>query len=208
MINRCNRRGGAMSKYYSKSVTTLFSMLFFLMVLTAVKGFSQEVNTDTSKDYRIGIGDVLKIDTWKEPDLSFPGLTVRNDGKLTFPLLDDIQAEGRTTMELKKTIQEKLAEFIEAPTVTVTLASPGSQKYYILGEVQSVGEYPLIKKLTVIQAFALAKGFSEWASKSEIILVRKGRAKDELIIIDYDDITEGDLKKDLLLQADDIIIVP
>jgi len=197
-----------MSKYYPKRFQIVFGMLFFLLVVTVGTGFSQEKNKDTSKDYRIGIGDTLKIDTWKEPDLSFMALMVRNDGKLTFPLLDDIQAEGKTTMELKKTIQEKLAEYVEAPTVTVTLANPGSQKYYILGEVQSVGEYPLIKKLTVVQAFALAKGFSEWAAKSEIILVRKGREKDELIRIDYDDITEGNLKRDLLLQADDIIIVP
>ena len=78
-------------------------------------------------------------------------------------------------MALKQEIQNRLAEFVEAPTVTVTLVNPISQRYYILGEVQQVGEYPLIKKLTVIQAFALAKGFTQWASKDEIILYRLGR---------------------------------
>ncbi len=197
-----------MSKYYSKIVLGLVCTLFFLMVLTPAKGFSQDKTTGNSEDYKIGIGDVLKISTWKEKDLSFGKVMVRNDGKITFPLLDDLQAAGRSTMELKKTIEEKLADFVESPTVTVTLANPGSQKYYILGEVQSVGEFPLIKKLTVVQAFALAKGFTEWASKDEIILVRKGLGKDEMIKIDYDDITDGNLKKDILLQADDIIIVP
>ena len=146
--------------------------------------------------------------TWKEEDLTFDQVFVRNDGKITIPLLDDIQAEGRTTMELKKAIETGLAEFVEAPTVTVTLANPGSQKYYILGEVVGVGEYPLIKKLTVVQAFALAKGFTEWASKDEIILVRRSNGKEQMIKIDYDDITDGKLENDIQLKADDIIIVP
>ena len=161
-----------------------------------------------SPDYKIGVGDVLQITTWKEEDLSFENVFVRNDGKITIPLLDDIQASGRTTMELKEEIQKRLSEFVDAPTVTVTLASPGSQKYYILGEVQMVGEYPLVKKLTVVQAFALAKGFTEWASKDEIILFRRDNGKEQMIKIDYKDITKGKLEKDIQLKADDIIIVP
>lgn len=186
---------------------TRFSVLFVLVLGLAETGFSQDP-ASRSPDYRIGIGDVLKISTWKEEDLSFDALMVRNDGKITFPLLDDLQAEGRTTMELKQTIEKKLAEFVEAPTVTVTLANPTSQKYYVLGEVQNVGEYPLIKKLTVVQAFALAKGFTEWASKDEIILFRRDQGQEKMIKIDYDDITKGNLQKDIQLKADDIIIVP
>ena len=186
---------------------TRFFVLVFLILGVAENGLSQD-SASRSDDYKIGIGDVLKISTWKEADLSFESLIVRNDGKITFPLLDDLQAEGKSTMELKKTIQEKLAEFVEAPTVTITLANPTSQKYYILGEVQNVGEYPLIKKLTVVQAFALAKGFTEWASKDEIILFRRDQGKEKMIKIDYEDITKGNLQKDIQLKADDIIIVP
>lgn len=160
------------------------------------------------KDYKIGIGDILSIQTWKEEDLSFDAVRVRNDGKITFPLLDDIPAAGITTVALKNTIQEKLEEFVEAPSVTVTLVNPVSRQYYILGEVQEVGEYPLIKKLTVIQAFALAQGFTEWASKDNIILYRRNGDEEIMIKIDYDDIVKGRLNKDILLKADDIIIVP
>jgi len=204
-----------MLKIYLKHYMIFFFIMFLMLFVIINNGFSQENNQenkiDNSQDYKIGVGDVLKINTWKEKDLSFDALMVRNDGKITFPLLDDIQAAGRTTMELKKIIQTKLAKFVEAPTVTVTLVDPGSQKYYILGEVQNVGEYPLIKKLTVIQAFALAKGFTEWASKNAIILFRRTGGKNgkgERIKINYNDITKGNLKKDILLQADDIIIVP
>ena len=113
----------------------------------------------SDQSYIIGIGDVLKIETWKEEDLTFDEVRVRNDGKITFPLLDDLQAAGRTTVDLKKEIEKKLADFVEAPTVTITLVAPVSQRYYILGEVKEVGEYALIKKLTIVQAFAVAKGF-------------------------------------------------
>ncbi len=167
-------------------------------------GFS----SDLSSEYRIGTGDVLSISTWKEEDLSFENVVVRNDGKITFPLLDDIQARGKTTMELKYTIQKGLESFLDAPMVTVTLMDPGSQKYYILGEVQETGEYPIMKKLTVVQAFALAKGFTEWASKDKIILFRRTGEKGSMVKIDYDDIVDGDLSQDVYLQADDIIIVP
>lgn len=195
-------------------MSKLLSNLFISMILIILFSFpaigDEKKNTGFTGDtsYLIGIGDILKINTWKEEDLSFEDVRVRNDGKITFPLLDDIQAAGRTTVDLKKEIEEKLQEYVEAPTVTITLVAAVSQRYYILGEVQAVGEYPLYKKLTVVQAFALAKGFTEWASKDEIILYRRGEDKEKIIKIDYDDIAKGRLGQDILLQADDIIIVP
>lgn len=159
-------------------------------------------------DYEIGVGDILRINTWKEPDLSLEGEMVRSDGKITFPLLDDIQAKGLTTMALKAVIEKKLAEYVEAPNVTITLANPVSQKFYILGEVMRTGEYPILKKITVMQAFALSGGFTEWASKNKIILIRRSQGKEETIIIKYNDILKGDFSKDISLKADDTIIVP
>lgn len=194
---QCNQKGGAMTK---KSI-----QLILLIVLTT---FFCSVSTGLAEDYKIGIGDVLKIETWKEEDLTLEAAQVRPDGKITFPLLDDLQAAGKTTVELKKVIEEKLAEFVEAPTVTVTLVGPVSQQYYILGEVQTVGAFALNKKLTIVQAFALAKGFTEWASKDEIILFRKVGGKEQVIKIDYGDIVKGKLGKDIELKADDIIVVP
>ena len=178
-------------------------LIIFIVVL-----FLSSISLSLAEDYLIGIGDVLKISTWKEPDLSFDQLQVRSDGKITFPLLGDLQAEGKSTVALKEAIEEKLADYVEAPNVTVTLVGPVSQKYYILGEVQAVGEYPLVKKLTAVQAFALAKGFTEWASKSEIILFRREVGKEQVIKINYNDIVKGKLENDILLKADDIIIVP
>jgi len=159
-------------------------------------------------EYRIGNGDILEIITWKEPDFSGE-VIVRLDGKITFPLLDDIQAEGRTPVQVKKDIEKRLKEFIEDPIVTVNLKNPVSQKFYILGEIANTGEYPLVKDLTVLQAFALAGGFTEWASKKEIILVRQENGKKKIIRINYKNIIKGiNLKNDILLKPNDTIIVP
>ncbi|MCP4117324.1 MAG: polysaccharide export protein [Desulfobacteraceae bacterium] len=184
--------------------------LYLVFVVCGVFGFPPFCHGEEAflSDYRVGAGDVLKISVWKEPDLSLDASMVRTDGKITFPLLDDIQASSLTTMELKAVIEKRLSEYVEAPQVTVTLINPGSQKYYILGEVNSTGEYPLLKNLTIIQAFSIAKGFTEWASKKEIILFRREKGKERIIRVNYKDIVKGDFSNNIPIKADDTIIVP
>ena len=160
-------------------------------------------------DYNIGIGDILEIVTWKEPDFSREQIIVRLDGKISFPLLDDVKAAGLTPVQLKKNIEAKLKEYVASPSVTVTIRNASSQRFYILGEVANTGEYPLVKNLTVLQAFALAGGFTEWASKKEIILFRNENGKDKVIQINYKDIIKDkDFSQNVAIKADDTIIVP
>ena len=99
----------------------------------------------SQKDYRIGASDILEITTWKEPDLVRDNVLVRTDGKISFPLLDDVQAAGLTPMEVKRNIEAGLKEFVAAPFVTVTVKAPNSRMFYILGEVSRTGEYVLTK---------------------------------------------------------------
>jgi polysaccharide biosynthesis/export protein len=160
-------------------------------------------------EYRIGAGDILEISTWKEVDLSRKDVLVRVDGKLSFPLLGDIPAAGMTPVELTETIQKGLKNYVSNPVVTVTVLNPSSQRIYILGEVLKTGEYPLIKSLTVLQAFALAGGFTQWASKDEIILLRGEPGKEKIYKINYKDIVKGKgSENNLMLQANDTIVVP
>jgi polysaccharide export outer membrane protein len=160
-------------------------------------------------EYRIGGGDVLEIATWKEPELTRKDVLVRVDGKISFPLLGDIAAAGLTPVELTEIIQKGLTKYVTAPVVTVTVTNPGSQRVYVLGEVLRTGEYPLTKTLTVLQAFALAGGFTQWAAKDEIILLRKDGAKEKIFKIDYKDIVKGRaVETNVALQADDTIVVP
>lgn len=188
--------------------------LFILSVLfvhtISPSCYSKEIPIErTSDSYTIGIGDILEIVTWREPDFSREEVIVRLDGNISFPLLDDIAAAGRTPTKLKVDIQNRLSEFVSEPHVTVTVRNAASKRFYILGEVVNTGEYPLTKNLTVLQAFALAGGFTEWASKKEIILYRRDNGKDVVIRIDYKDIVKGkDFSQNVTIRPDDSIVVP
>ncbi len=187
-----------------KHVKGLFIATVFLLLW-----FGQAFSASGADPYRIGSGDILSIVTWKEPDFSREEVLVRIDGKITFPLLDDIQAAGRTAMELKAAVEERLKDYVASPVVTVTVRSPLSQKFYILGEVAKTGEYPIAKNLTILQAFAIAGGFTEWASKKEIILFRQGEGGKEIIRVNYKNIVKGkDLASDIPIKANDTIVVP
>jgi len=170
------------------------------------KKWSSWISADA---YKIGCGDILEIVTWKEPDFSRGDVLVRIDGKISFPLLGDVQAAGRTPLEIRKDIESGLKDYVENPIVTVTVKSPLSQKFYILGEVQKTGEYPLIKGLTVLQAFAIAGGFTDWASKKEIILLRYENGKEKVYNINYKKIVnDKDFSQNISIKTDDTIIVP
>ena len=182
---------------------------FFCMVLIITFIAPQIFAEDKNTSYKIGGGDILQVFTWGEPDFSLEEILVRTDGKITLPLLDDIQAAGLTSLELKKDIQKKLKKFVENPVVTVTVRNPASQKFYILGEVVQTGEYALTRDLTVLQAFALAGGFTEWASKKEIILLRREDGKEKIIRVNYKNIIKGkDFSQNVRIKANDTIIVP
>jgi polysaccharide export outer membrane protein len=198
-------------------------LLIFCLTVMITMGAGQPAADDTKTaketktwsaktsrdDYLIGSGDILEIVTWKEEDFSREGVLVRLDGKLTFPLLNDVQAAGLTTLELKRVIEEGLKAYISNPVVTVSIQQPLSKQFYILGEVMATGQYPLVKHLTVLQAFALAGGFTEWASKKEIILLRQEEDQDKIYRINYKNIVKGkDLSQNIKMKADDTIIVP
>lgn len=181
-----------------------------LVILITQTAFSQETPAPGQQEsYIIGSGDLLEIVTWKEPDFSREEIIVRLDGKITFPLLDDVIAAGKTPIDLKLEIQSKLEEFVADPHVTVTVRSQSSKRFYILGEVANTGEHPLNKDLTVLQAFARAGGFTEWASKKEILLFRRVDGKDEIVRINYKKILKGeDFEQNVKIMPDDTIIVP
>ncbi len=197
---------------------TFCSLLALVLVLATTEAFCEEkireirlgsIGETLVDMYQIGIGDILAITTWKEPDFTRENVLVRLDGQISFPLLNDFPAAGLSPLELKYNLEAGLKSYVSNPVVTVHIVDPISQKFYILGEVMRTGEYPLVKHLTVLQAFALAGGFTEWASKKEIILLRHEGGKDKIYRINYKDITKGkDFSQNLKLRVDDTIIVP
>lgn len=159
-------------------------------------------------DYRIQAGDLLEILTWNEPNFTRE-VTVRTDGKISFPLLDDLQASGRAPVEVKTEIQEKLKSFIGSPSVTLVVKTSAPRRFFVLGEVKNTGEYELRKNMTLLQAFAVAGGFTEWASKNEIILLRKENGQDKIVRVDYKKIIKGqDISQNVPIEPNDTIIVP
>jgi polysaccharide export outer membrane protein len=195
-----------------KKKVILIAGLIFAMLSPALgqdKGSQTWSAKGSGGDYIIGAADILDISTWKEVDFSRENILVRMDGKISFPLLNDVQAAGLTTTELKRIIEQGLKNYVSHPVVTVTVRNPASQRYYVLGEVARTGEYPLIKNMTVLQAFAVAGGFTQWASKDEIILVRRDGGKDNVYRVNYKEIAKGrDFSQNLTIRPDDTIIVP
>lgn len=202
-----------------RKIFFIFILTILLSTLSTEKVSAQgeelpgEDNDELIKEepmpYTIGSGDILEIMTWNEPQLSRGEVLVRTDGKISFPFLDDVQAAGLTPLELKRKLENGLKRYVEHPYVTVEVRAPRSKMFYILGEVAGTGEYPLMKNLTVLQAFAIAGGFTEWASKKQIILLRNEGAEEKIYRVNYRRIIDGkDLDQNLMLKPDDTIIVP
>lgn len=159
-------------------------------------------------DYLIGAGDVLEILVWKEPDISRT-VRVRPDGNISLPLVDDIQASQTTLLQLKERITKALAAYVDNPSVYVMLQDNRSKKIYIVGKVGAPGEYVLERDITVLQAIAMARGFTEWANKDEIVIIRTRPEGQVRIKFDYDRVISGkDVQQNVLLEPGDVIIVP
>jgi polysaccharide export outer membrane protein len=171
----------------------------------------QESNpaASTSDDsYIIGPGDVLAIEIWKEPELS-KQVSVRLDGHISLPLVNDVEVAGQTCTELRGQLEEKYKDYVEIPEVSVTLVQSLSKKIYILGKINSPGEYPLEKNMTIVQAISRAGGLADWADSSEIKLIRRIKGTERTFRVDYDAIVSGeDLVQNVQLQPDDTIFVP
>jgi polysaccharide export outer membrane protein len=188
----------------SRIKVIFMALLFFLFFIVP-----SSAQTTIGGSYLIGAGDVLEIVTWKEPDLSRDEILVRIDGYISFPLINDIPAAGLTTVQLTQNIQNGLKDYITSPVVTVTVVTPASKRFYILGEIQRTGEYTLMKSLTVLQAFAIAGGFTEWAAKDEIILMRQENGQEKIYRVDYKKIVKGkDINQNILIKPNDTIVVP
>lgn len=158
-------------------------------------------------DYIIGPDDVLVVNVWKEPDLSRLVL-VRPDGKITLPLLKDIDASGNTPGQLQARIEQALGDFISKPAVTVIVQEAKSHKFNILGAVQKPGSYVITGPMTVLDAIALAGGLREWAKSGGIYILREAApGSRERIPFNYKKVVKGS-NPDILLKIKDTIVVP
>jgi polysaccharide biosynthesis/export protein len=162
----------------------------------------------TDASYKIGAQDVLRIDVWKEPEIS-RSVPVRPDGKVSLPLLNDVQAAGLTSMELAGVITEGLKKFINNPQVTVSVSEINSRRVYVTGEVTRPGAFPLLPNMTVLQALTSAGGFTQFARIKSIYVLRTESGKQVKHPFNYKDVVNGKRAEDnILLQPGDTIVVP
>ena len=169
---------------------------------------SNPVSAAADADYVIGPQDVVRIDVWKEAEISRT-IPVRPDGKISLPLLNDIQASGLTALQLGKSIHDGLTKYLTSPEVTVTVTEINSRRVYITGEVARAGAFPLLPNMTVLQALSSAGGFTQFAKTKGIYVLRNDSGKQVKLPFNYKEVVRGkNQEENILLQPGDVIVVP
>jgi polysaccharide biosynthesis/export protein len=159
-------------------------------------------------DYVIGAEDVLGIVFWREPDMS-GDVTVRPDGRITIPVIGELQAAGRQPDQLQKEITAAAAKYISGVNVVVIVRTINSRKVFVTGRVTTPGTYPLMGTLTAIQAIALAGGLTEFADPKGITILRTDNGQARTLKFNYQDVSRGkSLEQNIQLRPGDTIVVP
>jgi polysaccharide biosynthesis/export protein len=171
-------------------------------------GTTAKVSATPDPNYIIGPQDVLDIDVWKEAELT-RDVPVRPDGKISLPLLNDVQAAGLTPTQLSEELTTELKKFITDPQVTVIVTQINSQRVYILGEMTRPGAYPLLPGMTVLQALSSAGGFTQFANLKKIYVLRTEDGKQVKFPFNYKEVVKGNhAEQNIVLKAGDQIVVP
>jgi len=174
---------------------------------TASDKTTPAASSQAGPEYVIGPEDALHIAVWREVDLT-ASLPVRPDGKISLPLLDDVQAAGLTPKQLADSITEKLKKFLADPRVTVVVTQINSKRIYLVGEVLHVGATPMLPNMTVLQALSSA-GLNQFANTKRIYVLRTQNGKQQKLPVNYRKLVKGEqIEQNYLLQPGDTIVVP
>jgi polysaccharide export outer membrane protein len=188
--------------------STLTAQVRKVALATAPIPASKPADAEPAPAYIIKPNDLLDIFVWKEAELTRKVL-VRPDGRISFPLIQDLPAAGATPTALKQEIEKRLLEYIPAPNVTVIVDAIQSYRVFVTGKVQKPGSVQAEKPITVLQALAMSGGFLEFANLSEITIVRDDGADHAVFRFNYSDVTKGKNPQDnFLLRNGDVVVVP
>ncbi|HWZ81684.1 MAG TPA: polysaccharide biosynthesis/export family protein [Terriglobales bacterium] len=173
----------------------------------AMASASDAAASMSSPDYVIGPEDVLHVAVWKEADLTAT-LPVRPDGKISLPLLNDVQAAGLTPMQLADSLTEKLKKYVASPRVTVVVSQINSKRIYLVGEVGHTGAVPMLPNMTVLQALSSA-GMTQFANTKKIYVMRIQNGKQVKLPVNYKKLVKGEqMEQNYLLQPGDTVVIP
>lgn len=201
-----------------ENIFTFASALMFAMFIFAAAAGAAKTGPDAREQaraaandpaYVIGIEDVIEISVWKNPDVS-KTVMVRPDGMISLPLIGDMRAAGQTPAQLRDAINEAMKEYQETVVTSVIVQEVNSYRIFVMGEVLNPGTYTMTRKMTVLQAIALAGGFNPFAS-GKIVLIREGgqNSSPEKISIRFKDIVDTDARRDrnIILKPGDTVFV-
>jgi polysaccharide export outer membrane protein len=173
-----------------------------------LSGAEQEYPVVTGPHFILGPEDVLEISVWNYETLTRQ-LVVRPDGKISFPLIGDVRAQGRTVEELRQAVEDKIKAFVQDAPVTVVVVEAGSPKVYVVGKVANPGVYIMGKPLRVMQVLAMAGGTTPFADKDDILIIREDNGRQIALKFNYGKVADGkDLKKNIYLKPGDTVVVP
>jgi polysaccharide export outer membrane protein len=201
MMNLLHSRLMNTHSFIIKSLT--ITLLAFPITHVALAQATPAENT-----YLIQPGDLLEVSVWKEEDL-IKQVLVRPDGGMSFPLVGNVQAAGKSIPELQKLITEKLTKYIPDPVVTVATLKLDGNKVYVIGKVARPGEFQANRYMDIVQALSMAGGMTPYASDNKITVLRRENGKQRSIPFRYGDIEKGeDLEQNIILQSGDVVVVP
>jgi polysaccharide export outer membrane protein len=186
----------------------ILAVLLVVAVNPVVGATAKAAESPAGPGYLLGPEDVVKISVWKDEHLTSE-VVVRPDGMLSFPLVGDVQAAGRTVEDLRLDLAKRLSRFIPNPHVSVAVTKLLSYRIYVLGRVNKPGEYMVGHETDVLQALSLAGGLTPFASENDIKVIRRVDGDERVFEFRYGDARKGkDLTKNILLQRGDVVMVP
>jgi len=163
---------------------------------------------DFGPDYLLGPGDVIDIAVWKDETLT-KSVIVLPDGKISFPLIGEIKAAGRTVPQLKQEITKKISPYAPDPTISIEVRQVNSMMVYVIGRVNGPGRFSLNTNVNVLQALTMAGGVNPFAKRDKIKIFRQEGAKTKIFRFKYDEVVEGtELEQNIILQRGDVVVVP
>jgi polysaccharide export outer membrane protein len=162
-----------------------------------------------SDDYLIGSGDTLQISVWKEPEASVPAVVVRPDGRITMPLIKEVEVAGLTPRQAEAVITAGIGKFISDPNVTVVVAEINSKKIYLIGAVKKEGTIPYTYGMTIMQALSEAGGLNDYAKRKKIYILRTENGREYRLDFNYEEVIKGEkMDQNVMLLAGDTVVVP
>ena len=187
-----------------------FSLLWITTTLLVIQAFQATLADEppVEQPYKIEPGDVLEISVWREEDL-LRQVLIRPDGGLSFPLVGDLQAAGKSIEELQTLVTERLTKYIPDPVVTVSIQQLSGNKVYVVGKVIRPGEFVANRYMDVVQALSVAGGMTPYAATNKIKILRRENDKLTAIPFRYGDIEKGEnLEQNIILKSGDVVLVP